>query len=180
MKERHFQVTRNRICLQQNHSKRKTKRGYSTRRKMIINRKTEMQGEMKSNGKCKYVSRSKWKTISGLRTLKTILKKKYKDEGLTLPGIRSYYKASIIKAVWNQLKHRQLDKWKKTESPEADSHYIQSFSLWQRCHCSIGDGGDNALFNKWSWTSWLSILKTLTLILRQTTHKKSIPCGFYN
>lgn len=38
---------------------------------MIINR-TEMQREMKSNRKCKYVSRSTLKMTSGLRKLKNI------------------------------------------------------------------------------------------------------------
>lgn len=58
MKENFRQSETERICLQQTHSKSKTKSCSSGRRKVIINR-TQMKGGMKSNGKCKYVSRSK-------------------------------------------------------------------------------------------------------------------------
>lgn len=45
---------------------------------------------------------------------------------LTLLGIMSYYKGSIIKTVWYWLKDRQIDQWERTESPETDPHHTHS------------------------------------------------------
>lgn len=124
MKENFRQSETERICLQQTRSKSKTKRSSSGRRKVIINR-TEMKGGMKSNGKCKYVSRSKMEHDIRFKAPKKISEKK---RDLTLPPIRSY-KTSIIKAVWYWLKGRQIEQLKRTESPETDPHYIYSFNL---------------------------------------------------
>lgn len=76
------------------------------------------------------VSRSQWKITSGTRTSKKILKNNNKDDGLTLLGIRSY-KALIIKTVWYCLKGRQIDQWKRTESPGTD-HTIYNHSIYDK------------------------------------------------
>ena len=95
------------------------------------------------------------------RIANSILKKKNKVGGLTLPNFNNYYKAMLIKTVWYWQKDRQTNQWKRIESPEIDPHKY-SQRIFDKRAKAIQWSKDN-LCNKWCWNNWTSTYKKMNL-----------------
>ena len=87
-----------------------------------------------------------------------MLRNKNRAGGINFPDFRLYYNATVIKTVWYWHKSRNIDQWKKIESPE--------ISLWTSLFLTKEAriyNGEMMIFNKLCWENWSTTCKRMKL-----------------
>ena len=82
-------------------------------------------------------------------------------EALTIPDIKLYYRATVLKTAWYWHKNRDIEKWNQIKDldiiPLTYEHLIfakiNKIIQWKK----------ESIFNKWSWYNWMSTCRRMKI-----------------
>jgi hypothetical protein len=100
--------------------------------------------------------------IQKSRRVKTILYNKKTSGGTTIPDLKMYNRAIVIKSAWYWHKNRHIDQWNRTKDPDINQHTYRHRFFFYKEATNI-QWKKESIFNKWYWSNWVSACRRMKI-----------------
>jgi hypothetical protein len=91
-------------------------------------------------------------TTTKTKIIKRILTNKRISGRITIPDLKLYYRALVIKTAWYLYRDRQVDQLDRIEDPEINPHTYKHLIFHKECK-TIQLEKKKSIFNKWCWSN---------------------------